>query len=106
MSQKGLSVEEIDQIEGYIGARFDGELTLNEADARRLIAQARLSATPPLPAGDLVLVPREPTEEMQKAGRHAIPGGHGQAWLYADDCYRAMIAAAPTPPLPVEGIGA
>ena len=56
MSQKGLSVEEIDQIEGYIGAMFDGELTLNEADARRLIAQARLSATPPLPVEDGELV--------------------------------------------------
>ena len=40
-----------------------------------------------------VIVPREPTEAMLKAGEDAIPAGHGQAWLFAKDCYAAMIAA-------------
>ena len=103
--KEGLSVEN----EALVKAVCPSWIGSDERFMRglnRLLDAARLSTTPPLPAGELVLVPREPTEEMQMAGRHAIPGGHGQAWLYAADCYRAMIAAAPTPPLPVEGIGA
>lgn len=50
------------------------------------------------PPSPWVLVPREPTEEMRKAGRAAIPAGHGQAWIYACDVYDAMLEAAPPPP--------
>lgn len=39
------------------------------------------------------IVPVVPTEAMIKAGEDAIPAGHGQAWLFAKDCYAAMIAA-------------
>ena len=41
------------------------------------------------------LVPREPTPEMIRAGEKAIPAAHGQAWIYAPDAYKAMIAASP-----------
>ncbi|WP_445505033.1 hypothetical protein [Microvirga sp. G4-2] len=52
------------------------------------------------PSGEMVMVPREPTEEMQNAARdwsykkYGKPIG-GEA---SRECYRAMIAAAPSPP--------
>jgi hypothetical protein len=32
----------------------------------------------------------EPTEAMETVGQKAIPAGHGQAWLYAKDCFKAI----------------
>lgn len=45
-----------------------------------------------LSAAGLVIVPAEPTKEMNIAGAE-----HTHIWLYeADRCYRAMLAARPT----------
>ena len=41
------------------------------------------------------LVPAEATEEMKTAARMKIPGGHGQAWIYAGEAVDAAVAAAP-----------
>ena len=46
-------------------------------------------------AGGWRLVPVEPTQEMIDAMRSSV-------WLPA--CYRAMLAAAPTPPTSAEGV--
>jgi hypothetical protein len=60
--------------------------------------------------GDLVLVPREPTEAMLKAGYEAYEdaiSGHGldgPASESADACYRAMISAH-TQDVPSDGRG-
>lgn len=43
---------------------------------------------------------REPDEAMEKAAMNAIPGGHGQAWIYAGDAYRAAIATILSDPTP------
>lgn len=70
-----------------------------EADARSTV-RASLEAA----LSGHVVVPREPTWEMQIAGRDAIEfDGDDDASLSTDDasdCYRAMIQAAP--PVPVE----
>jgi hypothetical protein len=70
-------------------------------DMARKITAAKLAAKQPaIPAGDFVLVPREPTEAMQSAGLDAFclsPGIYKDAdepRIFAD-VYRAMIAAAP-----------
>lgn len=52
-----------------------------------------------------VLVPREPNRDMTMAGAGCLPsvdGVFGIAGALSANVYRAMIAAAPTPPLPVE----
>lgn len=56
------------------------------AETRDLLAIIR--------AAGYVVVPMEPTAEMIEAGQCALPAGHGQAWMYVDDCYKAMLAAA------------
>ena len=33
------------------------------------------------------------SEGVQHAGHMAIPGGHGQAWIYAPEAFRAMLTA-------------
>lgn len=44
---------------------------------------------------EYVLVPREPTKEMMQAAQASeIEGYHGD-YLVADDCYAAMLSAAP-----------
>lgn len=52
----------------------------------------QLVATPPQPAPDTVLVPREPTIAMLEAFREADEQRFGP---HFHDAYRAMIAAAP-----------
>jgi hypothetical protein len=42
------------------------------------------------------LVPEEPTEEMGDAGIEAWKAGRTTG-TYVDDCYKAMLAAAPQP---------
>ena len=62
-------------------------------DDARALAKAALSAD----LGDMVLVPKEASWEMQIAGRDAILAEDSDLDLSTDDareCYRAMIAAA------------
>ena len=54
------------------------------------IPAATLSA---LRSGEMVAVPREPTEAMKKAGSRALSGWIAPA-MHADDAYCAMLAAA------------
>lgn len=41
------------------------------------------------------LVPAKATAAMKAEARMKIPGGHGQAWIYAGEAVNAAIAAAP-----------
>ena len=47
-----------------------------------------------LTQGDVVIVPREPTEEMKIAGSPEIGQRLGEGKRYAEACYHAMLSAA------------
>lgn len=72
-----------------------------ESDAKRMIELVRRFYTPPSPPEGMVMVPKEPTEDMLEAVEEEV-GGHCYScskWRASyDDCRRiwaAMIAAIP-----------
>ena len=60
-----------------------------------------LYATPPAASANMVMVPREPTPDMARAGWALLPSGPKDVWdaglVKGKAVYRAMIAAAPAP---------
>jgi hypothetical protein len=66
-------------------------------------------------AGEWVMVPRDPTDSMLDDGHESLVEGHktgtytgacpGHTWGDSGRCYRAMIAAAPAPPVSAELTG-
>ena len=60
----------------------------------------------PLTRSGWKLVPVEPTEEMIQAGHIATTqyGAYSNPVIWPTKCYRAMLAASPTPPEPDEGM--
>lgn len=85
----------------------DGVSTAEQAELREFMVAALAAAdavSSPVPDG-LVLVPKEPTDDMCLAGYEAPAGsGHGcdnmreLARSHVLGCYRAMLAAAPKAP--------
>ena len=67
------------------------------ADLTDFLPEAQ-SALLALEEAGFAVVPRVATEEMRRAGRLAIPAGHGQAWIYAPECWSAMLTASQSPP--------
>lgn len=81
--------ERIDELAGEILRSLNGP-----PHERNFVAEAINRAIARTSRGmGFAIVPVVPTEAMIKAGEDAIPAGHGQAWLFAKDCYAAMIAA-------------
>lgn len=74
-----------------------------EAKARDML-EAALAASPPTVPQGFVLVPREPTEAMQKASRIVIDtAAGGRITTWGANVWSAMIAAAPHASAPVAG---
>jgi len=91
---KKTSLWNVPEVNGYTADH------MNEFARAAVLADRALNAT----AQGMVLVPMEPTEAMKDAAVTAY-----QAWLAAEkpwstfehsDSYRAMLAAAPTAPIP------
>ena len=86
-----MSEELIDAVEVVLRAGFsDHRQRAIQALVALGIPAATLSA---LRSGEMVAVPREPTEAMKKAGSRALSGWIAPA-MHADDAYCAMLAAA------------
>lgn len=68
-----------------------------------LMIEARARELDAARVGDYVLVPREPTEAMLRAGGDALPSGD-VAPADVLDAYRAMLAAAPSAAKPVRSL--
>jgi len=83
------------------------EVLLNEWTPAR---EAQIQGTPPTTAlrealaapapADMVMVPREPTPEQITAGAWTVSYRMGVYYI-AEQAYRAMIAAAPAPAVPL-----
>jgi len=95
---------------GYTPHRdLAGSYTIGDAYARtrhcdpeKLIRFVRLTLTTPT-LGDMVMVPREPTEAMWAAGREAV--NDQEPWSDLPEIWSAMLSAAPASPIPISANG-
>lgn len=71
---------------------------LSDSEAEFIVAAVNFvrSLVASSPPSDMVMVPREPTEEMVQAGEHALIRIRKRDALIAADIYRTMIDTAPT----------
>jgi len=67
-------------------------------DLAYALARHRLTFTTPT-LGDMVMVPREPTEAMWAAGREAV--NDQEPWSDLPEIWSAMLSAAPASPIPI-----